>query len=75
MIELLIDVNRRHGRTLVIVTHDPALAAFADETVALRDGRVVEHRVNGDGEAAGLKTGRSAETGTEAAGLKTGRSI
>ena len=43
VIELLVDVSRRHKRTLVIVTHDPALAAMADETVALRDGRVVEH--------------------------------
>jgi putative ABC transport system ATP-binding protein len=46
VIELLIDVNKRHGRTLVIVTHDPALAGFADETVALRDGAVVERRAN-----------------------------
>jgi ABC-type lipoprotein export system ATPase subunit len=26
----------------VLVTHDTELAAFADETIALRDGRVVE---------------------------------
>ena len=32
------------SRTLVLVTHDPALAAFADEVIALRDGRVVEHK-------------------------------
>ena len=44
VIDLLVDVNRRHGRTLVIVTHDPELAGFADEVVALRDGAVVEHR-------------------------------
>jgi putative ABC transport system ATP-binding protein len=42
VIELLVDVHRRHGRTLVLVTHDPELAAHADETIALRDGRVVE---------------------------------
>jgi len=44
IIELLVSVNRRHGRTLVLVTHDPDLAALADEAIALRDGRIVEHR-------------------------------
>jgi putative ABC transport system ATP-binding protein len=42
VIDLLIAVNRQRGRTLVLVTHDPDLAAMADEAVALRDGRVVE---------------------------------
>jgi putative ABC transport system ATP-binding protein len=44
VIELLVAVNRQHGRTLLLVTHDPELAALADEIIALRDGRVVEHR-------------------------------
>lgn len=41
VIELLVKVNREHGRTLVLVTHDPELAALADEVIMLRDGRVV----------------------------------
>jgi len=44
VIDLLVKVNRDRGRTLVLVTHDPELAAFTDETIALRDGRVVERR-------------------------------
>ncbi len=40
VIDLLLSVNRRQGRTLVLVTHDPELAARADEVIALRDGRV-----------------------------------
>jgi putative ABC transport system ATP-binding protein len=44
VIDLLIAVNRKRGRTLVLVTHDAELAAMADEAVALRDGRVVERR-------------------------------
>jgi putative ABC transport system ATP-binding protein len=44
IIELLVAVNRTRGRTLVLVTHDPELAALADEVIALRDGRLVEHR-------------------------------
>lgn len=40
VIELLLGVNRSRKTTLVLVTHDPELAAFADVTIALRDGRV-----------------------------------
>ena len=32
----------REGHTIVIVTHDPAIAAFCDRQVRLRDGRVSE---------------------------------
>jgi putative ABC transport system ATP-binding protein len=41
IIELLVGMNRRLGATLVLVTHDTALAAHADRVVTLRDGRVV----------------------------------
>ena len=41
IIELLVGLNRRLGRTLVLVTHDAALAAHADRVVTLRDGRIV----------------------------------
>jgi len=41
VIDLLIDVNRRRGTTVVLVTHDAELAQRADRTIALRDGRIV----------------------------------
>lgn len=41
VIDLLLNVNRQRGTTLVLVTHDAELAAVADVVVALRDGRVV----------------------------------
>ena len=41
VIDLLLDVNRRHGRTLVLVTHDLELARRADRTIRLKDGRIV----------------------------------
>jgi putative ABC transport system ATP-binding protein len=44
VIELLVEINRRRRCTLVLVTHDPELAALSDEAIVLRDGRVVEHR-------------------------------
>jgi predicted ABC-type transport system involved in lysophospholipase L1 biosynthesis ATPase subunit len=33
------------GMTLIIVTHDPAVAAHARRVVRLHDGRIVEDRV------------------------------
>ena len=41
VIDLLLEINRTRGTTLVLVTHDPELAAVAHMAIALRDGRVV----------------------------------
>ena len=41
IVELLLGINRTRNTTLVLVTHDPELAARADVRIALRDGRVV----------------------------------
>ncbi|MCZ0812419.1 MAG: ABC transporter ATP-binding protein [Pseudomonadota bacterium] len=38
IIELLFDLSRRHGATLVLVTHAPDLAARCDRVVELVDG-------------------------------------
>ncbi|OGK87797.1 MAG: hypothetical protein A2X52_10000 [Candidatus Rokubacteria bacterium GWC2_70_16] len=48
IIDLLLALNRTLGSTLVLVTHDAALAAHADRLVLLRDGRIVgDEPVNG----------------------------
>ena len=39
VLELLLDVRRRRNVTLVLVTHDPEIAALADARLTLRDGR------------------------------------
>jgi putative ABC transport system ATP-binding protein len=41
VIELLLDIHRTRKTTLVVVTHDPDIAAIAEVTVRLKDGRVV----------------------------------
>jgi putative ABC transport system ATP-binding protein len=46
VIDLLVDVNRQRGCTLVLVTHDAELAALTDEVLVLRDGHLVERRDN-----------------------------
>ena len=47
VIALLVERHRRHGTTLVLVTHDPALAEHAERVVELRDGRVVADHPTG----------------------------
>jgi len=41
VLELLLELNRVEGATLILVTHDPGLAAHADRVITLRDGLVV----------------------------------
>ena len=40
IVELMFDLHRRAGATLVLITHDPALAARCHRVVRLADGRV-----------------------------------
>ncbi|TXI84233.1 MAG: ABC transporter ATP-binding protein [Cupriavidus sp.] len=42
IIDLLFELNRASAATLVLVTHDPALAARCQRTVTLRQGRLHE---------------------------------
>src|SRR5580658_2520080 len=41
VLELLLDLNRHERTTLVLVTHDQALASRADRIVTLKDGQIV----------------------------------
>ena len=41
IMDLLLQMNRARGATLVLVTHDASLAALAGSQLALRDGRAV----------------------------------
>ena len=41
VLELLLAMNREQGTTMVMVTHEQALAESADRRIVLRDGRVV----------------------------------
>ena len=41
VLDLLLSLNREERTTLVLVTHDRELAAYADRVILLKDGRVV----------------------------------
>jgi putative ABC transport system ATP-binding protein len=39
--DLLRGLNREHGQTMVVVTHDPEVASVCDRTMRMRDGKFV----------------------------------
>jgi putative ABC transport system ATP-binding protein len=41
VMDLLVDTARDQGATVVLVTHEPRVAAYADREVVVRDGRVL----------------------------------
>jgi putative ABC transport system ATP-binding protein len=40
LIDVLLDVRRRHGTTVLVATHNEALARRADRVLRVRDGRL-----------------------------------
>jgi putative ABC transport system ATP-binding protein len=42
--ELLRDLSTVQGKTIVMVTHEPTVAAYAQEIVVLRDGKIIERK-------------------------------
>ncbi len=53
IVELLETLNREHGTTIVLVTHDLSLAERAGRIIRLKDGVVVEDRPGAHARAAG----------------------
>jgi putative ABC transport system ATP-binding protein len=44
VMRILADLNREQGRTIVVVSHDPALLEFTSRCLHLLDGRIAEAR-------------------------------
>lgn len=44
VIRLLFDLHQRRGTTLLLITHDPALAEACERIVEMRDGRINDDR-------------------------------
>ena len=47
VLDLLLEAQRVSGATLVLVTHEPAVASRFDRRIGMRDGRVVDGRETG----------------------------
>ncbi len=49
ILNLLLALNREHGTTLIIVTHDPIIAEQAHRVIQLKDGLLEAEHVSGSG--------------------------
>lgn len=52
VMRLICNITREQGKTLVMVTHDPMMAAFADKTVDILDGLINDIRIVSHDDAA-----------------------
>ena len=41
LLEMLVDLNKKRGKTLVIVTHDADIAEMADQIITIKDGKMI----------------------------------
>ena len=46
VLRTLVDLNRRMGKTVLLITHNNAIAPIADRVIRLRSGQVVEEHPN-----------------------------
>jgi macrolide transport system ATP-binding/permease protein len=62
IMEIIRRLNREQGVTVIVVTHEPDIAAYADRVIIMRDGRILsdEHQV-------AVVTPDQADTGAKAA--------
>ena len=50
VMDMIKSFARRFNQTIVLVTHDPEMAQYADRIITLVDGRIVKETINNEGE-------------------------
>ena len=41
--DILVDLHRNQKKTIIVVTHDPNIANYTEETINIKDGHIVEN--------------------------------
>jgi len=45
IMEILIDLHKNEGKTIIVVTHDPNIANYSNQVVYLKDGKIVSNHL------------------------------
>jgi len=48
ILALLCDINKRLDKTVIVITHNVAIADIGDRVLRMRSGEIVEDRINPD---------------------------
>ena len=46
VLELLSDLSRKQGKTVILVTHNADIAKCADKVIRMKNGKIREIRIN-----------------------------
>jgi ABC-type lipoprotein export system ATPase subunit len=44
VLQILKKLNKERGHTVILITHDPNIAAYADRIITIRDGKIESDR-------------------------------
>lgn len=42
IMDILADLNKKEGKTIIVVTHESSLASYADKTINIKDGKILQ---------------------------------
>jgi macrolide transport system ATP-binding/permease protein len=70
IMDVLTNLNRKQGITVIVVTHDPDVAAYADRTVTFRDGVIIsDTRKEGTAARVATQPAQQVESGLQAVSI------
>ncbi len=46
VLKLLYDLSRKHGTTVIIITHNQAIAPMADRVIKIKSGKIISNEIN-----------------------------